>query len=134
MAKLTSQAVVDIGKRVLYQNEELRDGKPPDDALTVEGLVNKYAFHPERVAAAKPEIDALLKELPETFRKSGTNAGGWSFLNACMDRHGEQWTGEHRAMELLVCLGIAAGSASWLGKDMAGILPGGMPYFEVHPA
>jgi hypothetical protein len=131
MTKLTSEAVGEILKTVLFKDDEMEDDNPPAGAVIVDGLVNKYAFHPERVVAAKPQIDALLSELPDNFHKS--KGGGWTFLNACQDRHGELW-GQHQDMERLICLGIAAESAAWVIKDMANILPGGVPYFEVHPA
>lgn len=130
MTKLTTAAVHTITKRVLFKNDEIVSGKPPANALIVEGILRNYAFHPERVAAAKPEIDAMLAELPDQFYRA--KGGGWSFLNACMDRHGNQW-GEQPDMETLVCLGIAAGSATWLLKEMSTALPGGVPYFEIHP-
>lgn len=131
MATLTSGTVMDIVKAVIFKPDEIVDGQTPEGAIKVEGLVNNFAFHPDRIAEAKPQIDALLAELPDNFHRA--KGGGWSFLNACQDRNGEQWTGLHQAMEQLICLGIAAGSASWLMRDMADILPGGIPYFEVHP-
>lgn len=131
MPKLTADAVHTIAKRLLFKDEEIVDGKPPDNAVIVDGLINRYAFHRERAAAAAPEIDALLKELPEPFQRG--KGGGWSFLNACVDKKGEQW-GEHRDIEMLICLGIAVGSASWQMKNIMDVLPGGMPYVEVHPS
>jgi hypothetical protein len=131
MGTLTSGTVQDIVKQVLFKADELVDGNEPVGAIKVDGLVNNFAFHPERIAQAKPQIDALLAELPDNFHRN--KGGGWTFLNACQDRDGEQWTGFHQAMEQLVCLGIAVGSASWMMREMADILPGGVPYFEVHP-
>lgn len=130
MVKLTQEAVSEILKNVLFKDDEMAGEAPPESALLVDGIVNKYAFHPDRVAAAKPEIDALLSELPDNFHQK--KGGGWSFLNACEDKNGELW-GQHQDIERLICLGIAANSASWMMKDMANILPGGMPYLEVHP-
>lgn len=130
MSILNTEAVYDIMKETLFKDEELNYGAPIEDAIIVNGLVNNYGFHPDRVMAAKLKIDRLLRELPEQFRKD--KGGGWSFLNACEDKNGCLW-GEHKAMEALVCLGIAVGSASWILKDMAASLPGGMPYFEIHP-
>jgi hypothetical protein len=130
MTELTSEAIHEIAKRVLFKPDEIADGKPPENAVRVEGLVNRFAFHPDRVMEAKPQIDALLLELPDSFHQS--KGGGWTFLNAFEDRHGRHW-GEHRDMEMLVCLGIAVGSASWMLREMMEALPGGVPYFEIHP-
>jgi len=130
MTTLTSAAVQDILKTVLFKDEEMAGDQVPENAVKVHGIVNLYAFHPERVAAAKPEIDALLSELPDNFHR--TKGGGWTFLNACQDKYGDLW-GQHQDIERLICLGIAVGSASWLMKDMMDVLPGNVPYLEVHP-
>jgi hypothetical protein len=129
MQKLSSEAITMLMLKVLYNSEELKE-EIPKGVVLVKGIVHDYGFHPERVKLHKPDIDALLSELPDQFFRN--RGGGWSFLNACVDRHGEQW-GEQRDAESLICLGIAIGSASWLLEDMADILPGGVPYLEVHP-
>jgi hypothetical protein len=73
----------------------------------------------------------MLSDLPDEFQASG--GGGWSFLNACMTKTGEQWTGMHPTMDKLFMLGIAAGKARWLmPRDMWSVLPGGMPYVSVN--
>lgn len=78
----------------------------------------------------KTQIDALLRALPDNFLLE--KGGGWSFLNGCVDRDGILW-GEQSNVEALVCLGIGVGSASWVMKEFASSLPGGVPYFEIHP-
>lgn len=128
--KLTSDAVTAILREVLYTDEEVPEKKVPEGAVEVEGVLNKYAFHPERLAAAKPRIDELLRELPDQFHQS--KGGGWSFLNACVDKNEELW-GQHVDIEQLICLGIGVGSAGWILKHMMAGLPGGLPYLEVHP-
>jgi len=99
------------------------------DAVTVKGLVNNYHFDKAKIQHHSTEIGELLGELPEAFQAK--KGGGWSFLNACADKDGELWTGEHRTMEQLFCLGIAAGRAKWLMREMADIMPGGVPYVVV---
>jgi len=130
MPKLTSEAVDSAVKSVIFKDDEIVDGTPTVPPIIVDGIMRKFGFHPDRVAAAKPVINGLLAELPDAFWLKG--GGGMTFLNGCMDRHGDQW-GEQSSVEALVCLGIAAGLASWILKDMASALPGGVPYFEVHP-
>lgn len=130
--KLTADRVRELMGRALFKDDE-RDpaGIVPQDAVLVEGVTRTFGFHPGRLAEIKPDVDALLAELPEQFQ--GGKGGGWSFLNACMDRNDHQW-GEHQDIEALVCLGIGAGSAAFLmPRDMWDVLPGGMPYFVVHP-
>lgn len=117
--------------RALYEPGEVAEVPVvPRDAVFVDGLVRRFAFHPERIKAAKPEVDALLRELSIHFQIG--DGGGATFLNGCLDKNGEQW-GEHRDVEALVALGIGVGSASWVLRDMADALPGGVPFFEVHP-
>lgn len=124
---LNPDAVDKLMRYCLYKDNEIVGGGVPDGAILVEGIVKKYGFHPGRIAEKKEEIRALLAELPDQFRIEV--GGGWSFLNACNDRHGNQWTGEHRIMEILFCLGIATGLAEWqLTREMWMVLPGGMPY------
>lgn len=125
MTKLTAQAVHALMTGCLF-----RDGEPTDAAIKVEGIMTGYRFHPDRILQHTMDIAALLAELPEGFQAD--KGGGWTFLNACDDRHGEQWTGEHHDMESLFCLGIAAGLAKWMmPRDMWSVFPGGMPYVQV---
>ena len=88
----------------------------------------KFGLHKERVNKRKDKIIGFLKELPEEFSKGG----GWSFLNLCNDKDGQQWTGLHKVMQELVCLGIAIGKMKYtMPKDTWAALPGGMPYVTV---
>jgi hypothetical protein len=106
-----------------------RDGEDASKHVKAEGIVRNVGFHPERLESHKAEIVAMLDELPEQFHeKSG---GGWSFLNACMDKHGNHW-GEHINMEQLFQLGIGIGKVkSLMPREMWRALPGGMPYYVV---
>jgi len=97
-----------------------------EGALVVSGLVRKFGFSPEKISEHKETIRALLNEMPKEFHKE--TGGGMSFLNLCMDKNGDQW-GEHRNMEELIALGIAAGMASYtLPREMWDVLPGAVPY------
>lgn len=129
--KLTASNVEAVLRNLLYTEEELEPGQtePPDDAVLAEGIVHRFAFHPDRLKAETENIKAMLKQLPTTFRKNG--GGGWSFLNMCVDADGVQW-GEHKEMEALMCLGMAIGRASYvLPREMWPVLPGGVPYVAV---
>jgi len=130
--KLTADAVNELMKQCLSRpNENHNVTTSLDGVLVVHGLVQSFSFHPGRIAEHADEIEALLKELPDEFQRSG--GGGWSFLNACNDRHGNLWTGLHQTMECLFCLGIAAGKANWVfPREHWNMLPGGVPYVVVH--
>lgn len=105
-----------------------------DDAeagIEVDMIVGRALLDKSRVADHAELIGAMLLELPVGFRKSG--GGGWSFLYACNDRHGHQWTGLHRTMAMLFALGQAAGLAECqFPRDMWDVLPGGMPYYVIN--
>lgn len=107
-----------------------RDDDDTDDRVVAEGVISTVGFNPSRLDDHRGEIGMMLDELPDQFKASG--GGGWSFLNACDDKHGTQWTGMHQRVEQLVQLGIAVGKIRYLlPRDMWDALPGGMPYFVV---
>lgn len=107
-----------------------RKGEDASCTVTVEGIRSTVGFHPERLKRWEETIITLLEELPDDFRQS--RGGGMSFLNACNDRHGNQWTGFHLRMEQLFQLGIAIGRVKCLlPREMWRVLPGGMPYYYI---
>jgi hypothetical protein len=66
----------------------------------------------------------MLGELDEKF--FGDTGGG--FLELCQTKDGHQW-GEHRDMEALCVLAIAASLGQWCApRELWSVLPGGMPY------
>lgn len=117
----------------LYKQEELEElppGEVPVGVVAVEGIVGKYGFHPERLESKRPAVLTWLQALPTEFHKTG--GGGWSFLNACNQADGRQWTGMHRRMEQLFCLAVGLGLAECqLPREAWSALPGGMPYYVV---
>lgn len=123
--KLTGSKVETIFLDCLFKEEEDKS-----NYVKAEGIMNTVGFHPGRLELHKEEVTELLQELPKEFLKSG--GGGWSFLNACQDKHGNQWTGLHQTMEQLFLLGIALGKVAFqLPREVWSALPGGMPYLVV---
>lgn len=130
----------------LFQDNELSDERaeairatpeaPPDGVIVTRGIVTSSALHTGRVETHREEIVAMLNELPTEFLSVELGgAGGWSFLNACLDKNGVQWTGLHQTQDRLVQLGLAVGAASYLlERSMWAAFPGGMPYFVVTEA
>jgi len=105
--------------------------KKEDNSLMVEAEAIRFTagFHPGRLEQHKAEIIDLLDELPEEFKAS---RGGWSFLQACVDKHGNQWTGDHVRVEQLFTLGVAIGRVKpCLPRELWPLLPGGMPYYVI---
>jgi len=124
--KLNPERVNEIFLDCLFRN-----GEDTSNHVKAEGITSTVGFHSGRLDSHKAEIEALLNELPDEFKKSG--GGGWSFLNACNDKHGNQWTGFHQRMEQLFQLGIAIGKVeSQLPREMWSALPGGMPYYVIN--
>ena len=102
------------------------DGKP----LPFDEEMLATAFDPQAIQANRCRIAQMLGELPMQFRADV--GGGWSFLNACLDRHGNQWTDLHSTMAKLFGLGVAAGLADFVFPPLLwSSLPGGMPYFVI---
>lgn len=129
---LTAERVTQMMKDVLFTSDEVANGEP-QNAVKVEGIVRNFGFNPTRLEAAKPAIAAMLGELPEEFRAD--KGGGWTFLNACNTRDGEQWTGMQSTMEELFALGMGVGLVTCvLPRDLWPALPGGVPYYAVNAA
>lgn len=142
MTRLNPTRVTEILTDCLFTEEETREitalGLDPAEEAAAgtphfriaQGIIHDVAFHPERLESHRGEVREMLAELDDSFKQTG--GGGMSFLNMCMDRHGEQWTGLHQTQEQLCLLGIALGLARWvLPREMWQVLPGGMPYLVV---
>ncbi len=114
----------------IFLDSLFRDGEDTTNHVKAEGIINNVGFHPERLKGHTLEIESMLYELPDTFKATG--GGGMSFLNACYDRNGNQWTGMHATMEQLILLGVGIGKVkSLMPREMRDVLPGGMPYYVV---
>ena len=123
--KLNSQKVEQTFRDCLF-----KDGEDTTNHIMAEGIMTNVGFHPDRLESHKPTIEEMLAELPKEFNEA--TGGGWSFLNACNDKNGDQWTGLHQTMEQLFLLGIAMGKVKiQLPREMWSVLPGGMPYLVV---
>ena len=111
----------------------LANGAESHPTITVVGIVHTAHFACDALGARRTEIAGMLGQLPvEFFPREAGGGGGWSFLNACNDRDGVQWTGLHLMMEKLFLLAFGVGMARWcLPREMWEALPGQMPYIEV---
>ncbi len=131
--KLDGNEVIETLCDSLWPEEEIEvQGLSREDiaakSIVVPGIMHTFAFAPARLEANKTKVKAWLSELQDPFFES--KGGGWSFLNACQDKHGQQW-GEHRNVEALMAMGIGLKLVSCVPHDMWGVLPGGMPYFTI---
>jgi hypothetical protein len=116
---------------VLYRPEEVLNGKVPQNAVIVDGIVRNFVFHPKRLELSRDRVKHLIEEIvSDKFFKGGGE--GASFLELCFDREGRQW-GEHRLAEALVCLAMGLGMAGYcLPREMWPALPGCVPYVWFH--
>jgi len=114
----------------IFEESVLPQGEHMDGEVEVEGITHTARFNPDVLERRKSFLEAMLEELPDTFMAS--KGGGWSFLEACVDRHGNQWTGLHPIMEQLFMLGLAIGKVECqIPRHLWEVLPGGMPYYVV---
>jgi hypothetical protein len=114
-------------------NACLARGEVDHPTITAVGILHKANFAMKRLDERKAEIGGMLAQLPVEFLPHDVGGGnGWSFLQACMDKDGRQWTGLHLTMEQLVLLGLATGQVVFcMPREMWDILPEKMPYFMV---
>jgi hypothetical protein len=100
------------------------------NAASIEGIRGTWYLDMPTLEANRAEITEMLMELPDQFKTSG--GCGWTFLNACDDRCGNQWTGDHARMEELFVMGMGLDLVEYLmPRDLWVVLPGGMPYMVV---
>jgi len=98
--------------------------------VKAEGITLSVGFNPESLAKNTEKIHDFLMQLPSPFHQA--HGGGYSFLGACEDSTGLQWTGMHKDMEELFLLGVATGYVKCLlPREIWNSLPGGVPYYVV---
>lgn len=109
--------------------EKLQKDEEVPGIILVKGVVGGFAFVTAKLEEKRADVEAMLKELPVEFMKTG--GGGYSFLNACMTKDGDHW-GEQPTVGELVCLGLGLKLVDFvMPREMWPVLPGGMPYFVV---
>jgi len=124
--KLTPQNVENLFIACLF-----KEGEDTSKALTVNGVMMKVGFNPERIEQNRFAITELLLQCNENFMES-SEAKGYSFLAFCEDKNGEQWTGLHSVCDNLICLGLAINKVIFLlPREVWTALPGGMPYLQI---
>lgn len=126
--ELTAINVNAIFTECLFRNDS-KIKKP----LEVEGIRMNVGFHRGKLQKCKKNIVDLCSQVSDMFRRSV--GGGGSFLNFCVDKDEQLWTGEHQTCEKLLMLGLAVGIIEFLApRELWSIFPGGMPYMVVNDA
>lgn len=109
-------------------DEGYTDKDIEDRGKMVQSVMICAGFDSAKLDKNREHIIELLEQLPDNFRKS-SESGGWSFLEACMDKNNHQW-GEHRSIDELLALGLAIDKVEFIApRELWIALPGGVPYF-----
>jgi len=117
MSELTQNAFMD---------SLFKEGEDTTDYVKVEGITSMFGFHPQRLEEKRELVTALLAELPAEFKE------GYTFLNFCTTKDGEQWTSEHIVCEQLIVMAIGLDLMSYcMPREMWAILPGRVPYLII---
>lgn len=131
MKELTAKNVEQIFEECFYAGRIKQAHKEKGVIIVVQGALAKIAFRSDKINANRQEIQEMLYQLPAPFLEE-KGGQGWSFLNACNNYRGEQWTGLHSIMDMLFCLGTAIGKVKCLlAPALWKALSGGMPYYQV---
>lgn len=103
-----------------------KEDEDTSNCINVEGIMNNFGLHPQRLEEQRELVTAILAELPVEFKK------GYTFLNICSNKNGEPWTGDHTVCEQLIVMAIGLDLMSYcFPRKMWAILPGGVPYIIV---
>lgn len=122
--KVSADDVRELYRSCLLNDDEVKDDMPVVDFILGEGVMSVSVFNSDRIDASRDKIRSLFDRIiPD-------GCDNISFLNLCVDKNDNLWTGEHSTVDLLVQLGVATGDISYLvpRKEWKS-LPGGMPVF-----
>lgn len=120
--KLSAENVEKVFEECFTENE--------DGSIKCDRVVHSFLFRKDKLLENKQNITDMLLCLPPEFMQNA--GGGYSFLMACNDKDGNQWTGLHLTMEKLFALGIGIEKVKCLlPRELWKMMPGGMPYFAV---
>lgn len=129
MLELTAKNVEKVFFDCMFKDSEVKNNTAPINAITVDGIMAKFAFHPERTRGHKEEIQGFLNQLKDEFTEE--HGGGATFIHMPFTKDDRQW-GEQRNAEQLLVIAIAVGLAEYLmPRAMWKALPGGMPYIKI---
>ena len=130
---MTDEISIKEPMRLTSENVEaiFKDCLTDERSFIVKSVVIRASFDREKVEAHEEEIMQMLMQLPKEFHRPG--GCGWSFLNMCIDKNGNQWTDFHQTQDKLVCLGRSIGAVEFLmPRDLWKVFPGGMPYIVIN--
>lgn len=122
--ELTIANVESVLMDCLFKKDEYHSNE-----VDAKGAKLHFGFNPERLEKHRADIESMLDQLPDGFKKH--SGGGGHFPEAYKRNDGVHW-GEHHHIDQLLCLGIAIGKArTQLPRDMWHWFPQGLPYFVI---
>jgi len=124
---INSEEVTAMFKDCLFRDAEVNP--PPTDFVKTNGIAVNIEFHPTRLDSHKRRIGEIVGNLSKEF----VEGGGWTFLNMCLDKNGNQWTSFHKVQDQLLCLAVGTNQGKILMAEMASVMPGGVPYVQFKP-
>lgn len=135
ISKITPKRLREIIMDCLFNDDEIEDGKPKEGVEMIEarGVHIHVGFHKGRIEGYRDEIMDLLRELNDKFTWNDLEeggAGGASFLEMYLDRHGNHW-GEHNHCDELIALGSAIDCVAITPSGLNPMMPSMMPYVFV---
>ena len=105
------------------------NGEDTSNQVEARGVKLHISVNPIRLEKHRADIEDMLNQLPDEFKMN--SGGGWHFTRAYKRQDGVHW-GEHRHIDILLCLGIAIGKArTQMPREMWDLFPGGLPYFVI---
>lgn len=114
-----------IFRDCLYKKSEIIDNKPVVEPIYVSGISHDFGLNPTRLQNHTEAIIDMINQLPSEFKS------GWSFLNMCIDKEGNQWTSQHSHCEQLAVLAIALDLGRYvMPKQYWNVFPGSVPYIS----
>lgn len=130
---MTDEISIKEPMQLTHQNVEavFADCLADTAEYTLKGVLIEVAFNREKIVEHEQDIMQMLMQLPKEFHRPG--GCGWSFLNMCIDKNGNQWNDFHQTQDKLVCLCRSIGAVEFLmPRDLWKALPGGMPYIVIN--
>lgn len=124
--KLTAENVHNVFIDCLFKT-----GENTDNHKIGNGILIKVGFKPEKLIEHKEDLNDFIDQIHPFFHK--TVGGGWSFLNLCEDKDGNQWADLHTTVDELVCLLNATEQLSYLApREYWRYFIGGVPYLIIN--
>jgi len=104
-------------------------GEEERDRVIVDGFVQTFAFHRDRLEANRSAIKILIRDVvDDTFLLGG--GGGNTAIYLTVDRTGQNWADQATA-EAFFCLAAGLGLATYsVPRELWVAMPGGMPYIH----